>query len=504
MKNKILIIFILSIIIFPFIIEARSGCCSWHGGVCGCGCCDGTPLSATCAPYYPQCGSSQTKTLECPLMSYYDSLSDSCKCISGYIVQNNSCVNGNTYCKNNYASGSNYNIISKKCECSYGEFVYKNKCISYNNYCKEILGNNAKYNTIKNSCECLSRYIYDGNKCISETSYCKNSMGLFSKYNSIEKKCECMSGYEYNGKTCIHIEKISCPDNAHLNIDNKCYCDDGYEINGNGCVTHTQGCQLLYGINSYGNEEFCYCSEGYEWNSTKTSCIVKITCPINSQKINNQCICDNDYVMINNTCITHTKDCQNRYGEHSYGQKDNNNSFCYCSEGYEWNSTKTSCIQQKQNTIEKEDKISKLKTNLIVEETQKSNTKEKNNAKNSVKIEEISTENAFEQISGDFNLIGNEKIRACGSLDCRVVKFGSTGIATILEENENWFKIRINDNGEIIEGWINSSLVPNSIKNKKQKESNNSIDNQTNISEIKKSENIIIKFLKNLFHLFKK
>ena len=36
-------------------VEARSGCCSHHGGVCGCGCCDGSSLSSTCAPYYPQC-----------------------------------------------------------------------------------------------------------------------------------------------------------------------------------------------------------------------------------------------------------------------------------------------------------------------------------------------------------------------------------------------------------------------------------------------------------------
>ena len=36
-------------------VEARSGCCSHHGGVCGCGCCDGSSLSTTCAPYYPQC-----------------------------------------------------------------------------------------------------------------------------------------------------------------------------------------------------------------------------------------------------------------------------------------------------------------------------------------------------------------------------------------------------------------------------------------------------------------
>jgi Fibronectin type III domain len=36
--------------------NARSGCCSSHGGVCGCSCCDGTPLSQTCLPYYPNCG----------------------------------------------------------------------------------------------------------------------------------------------------------------------------------------------------------------------------------------------------------------------------------------------------------------------------------------------------------------------------------------------------------------------------------------------------------------
>ena len=59
MKNWIKAIFIFVVfsgtILFPKSIEARSGCCSHHKGVCGCGCCDGTPLSATCAPYYPNC-----------------------------------------------------------------------------------------------------------------------------------------------------------------------------------------------------------------------------------------------------------------------------------------------------------------------------------------------------------------------------------------------------------------------------------------------------------------
>jgi hypothetical protein len=35
--------------------EARRGCCSHHGGVCGCACCDGSGLSDICAPYYPWC-----------------------------------------------------------------------------------------------------------------------------------------------------------------------------------------------------------------------------------------------------------------------------------------------------------------------------------------------------------------------------------------------------------------------------------------------------------------
>src|SRR5262249_51698865 len=36
--------------------HAQSGCCSHHGGVCGCRCCDGSPLSNICAPYFPNCG----------------------------------------------------------------------------------------------------------------------------------------------------------------------------------------------------------------------------------------------------------------------------------------------------------------------------------------------------------------------------------------------------------------------------------------------------------------
>ena len=60
---------IMKILIIIFIVAtfsvsafARSGCCSHHGGVCGCSCCDGQSLSATCAPYYPSCSSKYEST----------------------------------------------------------------------------------------------------------------------------------------------------------------------------------------------------------------------------------------------------------------------------------------------------------------------------------------------------------------------------------------------------------------------------------------------------------
>lgn len=51
---------LLAVFLFSIITpkaNAWPGCCSHHQGVCGCGCCDGSPLSATCAPHYPECNS---------------------------------------------------------------------------------------------------------------------------------------------------------------------------------------------------------------------------------------------------------------------------------------------------------------------------------------------------------------------------------------------------------------------------------------------------------------
>ncbi len=68
MKNILLLCFLIlaSIIILPIKVSARQGCCSSHGGVCGCSCCDGSALSATCAPYYPNCNQQPVYTQPTP------------------------------------------------------------------------------------------------------------------------------------------------------------------------------------------------------------------------------------------------------------------------------------------------------------------------------------------------------------------------------------------------------------------------------------------------------
>lgn len=144
-KNKIFIaIVIVAFIIGGFVylfnideVEARSGCCSWHGGVCtykcpdgvniGYYCCDGTPLSAKCAPYYPSCPAKPLP--KCPSHSTYNPSSDSCECNYGYIASGGECIDTDTYCHDKYSSHSSYDTLSKSCECDYGYELINGKCV---------------------------------------------------------------------------------------------------------------------------------------------------------------------------------------------------------------------------------------------------------------------------------------------------------------------------------------------------------------------------------------
>lgn len=61
MKNFLIIAFTILLNLSPALVQiadaGQRGCCSHHGGVCGCSCCDGKPLSAKCIGYYPECSS---------------------------------------------------------------------------------------------------------------------------------------------------------------------------------------------------------------------------------------------------------------------------------------------------------------------------------------------------------------------------------------------------------------------------------------------------------------
>ncbi len=63
--RKIFLLTLALLFLSSQITFARSGCCSHHGGVRfnGCGCNDGTPLSAKCAPYYVCQNSSQKNNI---------------------------------------------------------------------------------------------------------------------------------------------------------------------------------------------------------------------------------------------------------------------------------------------------------------------------------------------------------------------------------------------------------------------------------------------------------
>lgn len=45
------------ILLFTNVAHSASGCCAGHGGVCGCACCDGKPLSTKCALSTSACDS---------------------------------------------------------------------------------------------------------------------------------------------------------------------------------------------------------------------------------------------------------------------------------------------------------------------------------------------------------------------------------------------------------------------------------------------------------------
>lgn len=132
--------------------------------------------------------SSYLSTPSCPSMSTYDSLSGSCKCYSGYVVKNGSCVLGNSVCHDEMGIMSSYDSLTKTCSCDYGYVL------------------NSSGTCVYKSSTSYSTY--------SPTSYASAYSSLVSTCpaNSHESstdstKCQCNSGYMVNAAStaCIPV-----------------------------------------------------------------------------------------------------------------------------------------------------------------------------------------------------------------------------------------------------------------------------------------------------------
>lgn len=214
----IIVFFLFSLFSFFSVkgVEARSGCCSYHGGVCGCGCCDGSPLSSTCAPYYPECGGSggyipYQPAPSCPFMASYNSSTDQCECMSGYVASGNTCISTSQMCANKYGYNSEYDYLDKGCKCRYG-YVWNStstSCIGQDEACQNQYGYSSKASISGDKCECRYGYTFNkkGTRCITLDAACQELNGSMSQSDS-SGGCECFNGYEYDGSQCVPISNI--------------------------------------------------------------------------------------------------------------------------------------------------------------------------------------------------------------------------------------------------------------------------------------------------------
>ena len=190
-------------------VEARSGCCSYHGGVCGCSCCDGSSLSSICAPYYPECGgdySGYTPQPSCPLMSTHNGSTGQCECMTGYVASGSICISTSQMCTNKYGYNAEYDYLNNNCKCRYG-YVWNSSstaCISQDEACQSQYGFSSKATISGDKCDCRYGYTFNRarTRCITSDAACQEINGLMSQ-SDLNSGCKCLYGFEYDGSQCV-------------------------------------------------------------------------------------------------------------------------------------------------------------------------------------------------------------------------------------------------------------------------------------------------------------
>jgi hypothetical protein len=171
-----------------------------------------------------------------------------------------------------------------------------------------------------------SPYLYSGGYSVPNTKTIEGG-------SYIGSSLFCNSNYYKSGDSCV-----KAPENATA-LYTDFMCNSGYVKRGNQCFKP---------LNGYIKGSTIYCNEGYAVNSAKDDCISYDAWCLNSlgginagyDKSTAKCSCTGNTVYNGALCVDASFQCRQTYGLNSYGDKD----YCYCSDGYEFNSTKTACI----------------------------------------------------------------------------------------------------------------------------------------------------------------
>jgi hypothetical protein len=315
MTNRNFFGFLFLIIILIFIssnfVSAKSGCCSWHDGVCGSRCCDGTALSARCSGS----GSSYNSDYDCS----FDS-NNNLVCSEG-----GPCLGSASYCK--------------------PELV----CVNYR--CTKLDGNSDTINnptggdklldnkknireTCSSSYECESTLFCLNGKCSEKHQ--KNEGDRCSDSQECQESLFCEEGYciDYFSKS----EGEDCLSNEQCEILFDCVngkCIDKYSrTSGESCFSDSHCLSIYYCIHGYcrSNKSFCgdnYCDKGEIYNCRKdcTWC-GDGSCSKSEEKIcKEDCIwCGDGICQVDENCNNCIKDCSCKNNQRC----DNNECIYYC------------------------------------------------------------------------------------------------------------------------------------------------------------------------------
>lgn len=296
------------------------------------------------------------------LMVTYNSYSNTCTCMSGYVMGKGPlgspyCVSGSSYCYNLYGLGSEYNYLTKGCGCSSGYVLNSDlfgnpQCTLGSTYCHNKYGIFSSYQSYSSSCVCDSGYTFDSsNQCVKkqnnvyftlkqldtdgQEAVIRSSYDL--RYYHIKYGIGCLAGSfrryinrnivvnlgtDFSLDTWDTIVLQDDDETCNITYRESVYSDFVLQQDEffNYIPSSTTNCPLF----SYPSGSSCTCINGYTPNTEKTLCVPAVTVtPTPTQTIDIR--------------------CRLSFGDNSIPAP-NDLTKCTCRSGYQWSSDGKLCV----------------------------------------------------------------------------------------------------------------------------------------------------------------